>query len=193
MVLLNITVVNVNLPAIQRSLGTDSAGLEWIVNAYNLTLATLLIAGGTLGDIYGRKRVFLSGLGIFVVGSIVCTQARATEVLLIGRALQGAGTAAVQPGSLAIITQTFRDPAERARAIGIWSGVNGLALGAGPLIGGLLGSRFGWPSIFAVNIPIGLVAIAASWMILIETPSDPEAAARSTRSASCSRLDGSRR
>jgi EmrB/QacA subfamily drug resistance transporter len=175
MVLLNITVVNVNLPDIQRSLRTDSAGLEWIVNAYNLSLVTLLIAGGTLGDIYGRKRVFLTGLAVFLVGSVICTQARSTEILLVGRVLQGAGAATVQPNSLAIITQTFADPAARARAIGVWSGVNGLALGSGPLIGGFLGSRFGWPSIFAVNIPIGLLAIAASLWILVEVSADPEA------------------
>lgn len=175
MVLFNITVVNVNLADIQRSLHTDSTGLEWIVNAYNLSLATLLIAGGTLGDIFGRKRVFLTGLGIFVLGSVVCSQAESTTTLMIGRALQGAGAATVQPNSLAIITQTFADPAARARAIGVWSGVNGLALGSGPLIGGLLASRFGWPSIFAVNIPIGLLAIAASLWILVDVPADPEA------------------
>ena len=175
MVLLNVTMVNVNLPDIQRSLGTDITGLEWVVNAYTLPLATLLLAAGTLADIYGRKRLFLISLVLFTVGSIVCTLAPNTGTLLVGRALQGIGAAAVLPGSLAIITHTYPDPSARARAIGVWSGATGLALAAGPLIGGVLGERFGWPSIFAVNIPVGILAIIACARILAETPTAPDA------------------
>jgi DHA2 family methylenomycin A resistance protein-like MFS transporter len=167
-VLLNVTVVNVNLPDIQRSLHTDVAGLEWVVNAYTLPLATLLLAAGSLGDRYGRKRIFLLSLVVFSLGSGLCSVARSLDVLLAGRALQGIGAAAVLPGSLAIISVVYPNPRQRATAIGIWGGANGLALATGPLIGGLLGDRFGWESVFLLNVPVGLLAVVAGWLLIRE-------------------------
>ncbi|HYM49138.1 MAG TPA: MFS transporter [Candidatus Limnocylindrales bacterium] len=171
MVLLNLTVVNVNLPDIQRSLHTDTAGLEWVVNAYTLPLACLLMLAGSLGDRIGRKPVLLVGLGIFALGSLVCALAPSIGVLLAGRLLQGVGAATVLPSSLAIISAVYPDPRERAQAIGVWAGMNGLALAAGPLVGGVLGDRFGWPSVFLINVPVGMLAVTVGALAL--PPSAP--------------------
>ena len=132
MAMLDNTVVNVALPTIQRDFGSGVSGLQWIISAYTLFFASLMLTGGTLGDLYGRKRLFLIGLVVFTSGSLLCGLAPSLHWLIAGRAVQGVGAAALLPGTLSILITTFPDPRERAQAIGLWAGVSGLALAAGP-------------------------------------------------------------
>jgi EmrB/QacA subfamily drug resistance transporter len=159
MVLLDVTIVAVALPQIQHDLRAGLDGLQWIVDAYSLTLAACLLSGGALGDRYGRKRCFLLGIAGFTAGSLVCAIAPSIGVLIAGRVLQGVSSALVIPGALAIIAHTVPDPAKRARVLGVWGLVASLAVLAGPIAGGLLVDTFGWPSIFLVNVPICALAI----------------------------------
>jgi EmrB/QacA subfamily drug resistance transporter len=152
------TVVEVALPRFQASLGIDMSGLQWILNAYNLPVVCLLLTSGTLGDIYGRKRVFLAGMLLFTIASIICGLSPNLEILLVGRTLQGIGAAILIPLSLTILAVMFPDPRERAKAIGLWSAVSALALVAGPALGGLLIDTLGWQSVFFLNIPLGVFA-----------------------------------
>lgn len=154
------TVLNVALPQIQTSLGSDVSGLQWIINAYILTAASLALTSGTLGDIYGRKRVFLAGVSIFTIASIICGLATNLGILIAGRIVQGIGAAALIPTSLSIITDTFPKPKEQTQAIAIWSAVSGLALVGGPVIGGVLVDVYGWQSTFFMNVPFGVLAFA---------------------------------
>ncbi|HEX6779131.1 MAG TPA: DHA2 family efflux MFS transporter permease subunit, partial [Ktedonobacterales bacterium] len=169
MVLLDMTIVNVALPTIQSDLNASLSGLQWVVDAYTLPFAALLLTAGTLGDRYGRKRVFLVGLVGFTLGSALCGLAPNLGLLIAGRVLQGAGGAALSPGSLSLLAAAFPDNRERTQAIGIWAGISGLALAAGPLIGGLLIQVSSWPAIFFVNLPIGAVALIFGWRILAES------------------------
>lgn len=155
---LNDTVMNVALPQIQISLGSDVSGLQWILNAYTLTAASLMLPSGTLGDIYGRKRVFLTGLVIFTTASLVCGLSPNLQILIVGRMLQGVGAAALIPTSLAILADTFPEPTEKTKAIGIWSAVSGIALVLGPLLGGVAIDNLGWQSVFLLNLPLGAIA-----------------------------------
>lgn len=151
------TVVEVALPQIQAGIGADLMGLQWILNAYNLPVMSLFLTCGTLGDTYGRKRVFLSGLVLFTLSSILCSITPNLESLLVGRTFQGIGAAALIPLSLTILTTTYPEPKERAKVIGIWSGVSALAFLAGPVLGGLFVDILGWQSMFLFNVPLAMV------------------------------------
>lgn len=156
--LLDVTVINVALPQIGAGLGSSVSGLQWIVDGYSLTLAALLLAGGTVGDLRGHKPVVLAGLTVFGLASLACGLAPSTGVLTAARAVQGIGAALLLPGTLAIISRSFPERGEQARAIGIWAGVGSVALPAGPVLGGLLVQGPGWRWVFFLNIPIVLVA-----------------------------------
>ena len=157
MVMLDNTVVNIALPAIKHSFGASISGLSWTVNAYTLVFGVLLVTGGRLGDVFGRKRMFLAGLVVFTLGSIGAGVSGSITELVIFRGIQGAGAAFLMPGSLSIITHTFSGP-ELGRALGLWAGISGLALGMGPVVGGLLVEKAGWEWIFFLNVPVAIIA-----------------------------------
>ncbi|HEX4731860.1 MAG TPA: DHA2 family efflux MFS transporter permease subunit [Solirubrobacterales bacterium] len=162
MAFLDSTVVNVALPKIGEDLDASTSALQWILNGYLLTLASLILLGGSLGDRLGRRRVFQAGVALFTVASLGCAVAPTVELLIVARLVQGVGGALLTPGSLAIIEASFR-PADRARAIGAWSGLGGVATAFGPLLGGWLIGAISWRAIFVINLPIGVfVAWAAS-------------------------------
>jgi EmrB/QacA subfamily drug resistance transporter len=171
MVMLDNTVVNLALPTIQRELGADISALQWIIDAFTLLLAAFMLTGGTLGDLYGRRRAFMTGLAIFTAGSLLCALSPSVPVLIAGRVIQGIGAAVMMPSTLAILTHTFQDPKERAQAIGIWAGVSGIALAVGPAVGGVMVDAFGWESIFYLNVPIGLIAFALAVRLVPESKS----------------------
>jgi EmrB/QacA subfamily drug resistance transporter len=156
---LDATVVNIALPTIGRDFHTGIAALQWVMNGYTLTLAAFLLIGGSLGDRFGRRRVYLIGVVWFALASAACGFAPGAVVLIVTRVLQGAGAALLTPGSLAILEASFV-PADRARAIGAWSGLSGVAIAAGPLIGGYLISAASWRWIFFINIPIAAAVVA---------------------------------
>ena len=158
MLLLDITVVNVALPAIQADLDAGLSSLQWVVDAYALTLASFLLVFGSLGDRLGRRRIFALGFGAFTVASLLCGLASDATVLNLFRAVQGVGAAAMFATALALIAQEFEDR-ERSKAIGIWGATVGGAVAVGPLIGGLLTDGLGWEWIFFANVPIGIAAI----------------------------------
>ena len=161
MIMLDNTVVNVALPSIQHDLHASLAALEWTVNAYTLTFAVLLVTGGRLGDIFGRRRMFLFGVTVFGLSSLAIGFAPNDTLLVAFRAVQGVGAAFMMPATLAIITQSF--PAEqRGTAIGTWAGVSALALAIGPVVGGFLTEYVSWRAIFFINPPIAIVAIAVT-------------------------------
>jgi EmrB/QacA subfamily drug resistance transporter len=173
MVMLDNTVVNVALPTISRELKAGVSDLQWIVDGYVLVLASLLLTGGILGDRYGRKKTFLTGLVVFTVASLACGLSQDTTQLILARAVQGLGAALLLPGTLSIITVTF-PPHERARAIGLWAGMSGLALALGPTVGGLMVERLGWESVFFLNVPIGIVAFLVATRTVRESVSEQQ-------------------
>ena len=162
MTYLDNNIVNVAIPTIQRSLHLSVAGLEWVVSSYLLTLAGLLLVGGRLADVYGRRRLFLLGLGMFTLSSLAAGLAGSGGVLIASRAIQGIGAALLMPATLAIIVATFRDVRERSMAIGIWAAVGALALALGPVLGGLISQHLHWGWIFLINVPIGVITFAIS-------------------------------
>lgn len=155
---MDVTIVNVALPAIQRDLRANLAGLQWILDAYTLVVASLLMLSGSISDRLGRRRIFQVGLVLFTIGSLLCSLSRSIGQLIGFRALQGMGASMLNPVALSIIANAFPDPKARARAVGIWGAVAGVSLAVGPLIGGFLTQAIGWRSIFWVNIPICLTA-----------------------------------
>jgi EmrB/QacA subfamily drug resistance transporter len=173
MLLLDITIVNVALPDIQRSLKSSFSDLQWVIDAYALSLAALLLTAGALADLFGRRLVFAVGLGLFTAASLLCGLATSPTFLNVARGLQGVGGAAMFATSLALLAQAFRGP-ERGTAFGIWGATIGAAVAIGPLVGGALTEGFGWESIFFINIPIGVAAIFVSLRQVAESR-DPHA------------------
>ncbi len=166
MTYLDNNIVNVAIPDMQRELGLSTAGIEWVVSGYILTFAGLLIAGGRLADAFGRRRLFMIGLGVFTLSSLLAGFAGGAADLVTARALQGVGAALVTPTTLAIISATFTDRRERNAAVGIWGGVGALALAVGPVLGGLLTQHVSWEWIFWINVPIGVATMAlGAWAI----------------------------
>ena len=168
MIMLDNTIVNVALPTIGRGLAIGTSELEWVVNAYTLTFAVLMLSGGRVADLYGRRLVFQLGLALFTASSLACGLATTSGELIAARSFQGAGGALMMPATLSIISAAFPRE-ERGTAIGIWAGVSGSALAIGPLLGGLLTEHVGWNWIFFVNVPIGVVALAASFVLIAES------------------------
>jgi len=168
MIMLDNTVVNVALPTMQKDLNVSTSKLEWVVVSYALTFAALLITGGKLGDVYGRRRLFVIGLAIFTASSLACGLATTAGVLIGARTVQGVGAALMSPATLSIITATF-PPKERGRAIGIWAGVSALALAIGPLVGEVIVENINWNWIFFINVPVGVLGIVVSQFVIRES------------------------
>src|SRR5512133_3032528 len=168
MIMLDNTVVNVALPSIRADLGISISELEWVVNGYALTFGVLLLSGGKLADMLGRRRIFIVGLVIFTASSFFCGFANSAGLLIGARVVQGVGAALMNPATLSIITATF-PPRQRGTAIGIWAGVSALALAIGPIVGGLLTEKVNWSWIFFINIPVGVLGVIAARLFIDET------------------------
>jgi EmrB/QacA subfamily drug resistance transporter len=168
MIMLDNTVVNVALPSIRADLGISVSELEWVVNAYALTFGVLLLTGGKLADLIGRRRIYVAGLLIFTAASLWCGLAGGAGSLIAARTIQGIGAALMNPATLSIITATFA-PRQRGTAIGIWAGVSALALAIGPLVGGLLTQKISWSWIFFINIPVGILGVFAARVFIDES------------------------
>ncbi|MBY8887857.1 MFS transporter [Streptomyces sp. PTM05] len=163
------TVLNVALPSMQRELHAGVSGLQWTIDAYTLVLASLLMLSGSTADRIGRRRVFQAGLAIFTAASLLCSLAPSLSWLIAFRMLQAIGGSMLNPVAMSIITNTFTDPRERARAIGVWGGVVGISMSAGPIVGGALVETVGWRSIFWINVPIGLAALVLTRLFVPES------------------------
>jgi len=159
LIAMDVTIVNVALPAIQHDLQASLSGLQWIIDAYTLVIASLLMLSGSMSDRFGRRRVFQIGLTLFVASSLLCSLAHTINQLVAYRALQGLGASMLNPVALSIVANVFTEPRARAKAVGVWGAVAGLALALGPLLGGALTQAVGWRSIFWINVPIGIAAV----------------------------------
>jgi EmrB/QacA subfamily drug resistance transporter len=168
MIMLDNTIVNVALPSIQRDLNIGISELEWVFNGYALTFGVLMLTGGKLADMLGRRRIFIAGLVIFTLASLGCGLASSAGMLIGARVVQGVGSALMNPATLSIITATF-PPRQRGMAIGIWAGVSGMALAIGPLVGGLITQHWSWNWIFFINVPIGIIAIVVARLVIDES------------------------
>jgi len=162
MTYLDNNIVNVAIPTIQHSLHLSVSGLEWVVSSYLLTVAGLLLAGGRLADVYGRRRIFVGGLALFTVSSLVAGLASSGEMLIASRAIQGIGAALLMPATLAVIMAAFTNVRERNTAIGIWAAIGALALALGPALGGVISQHLRWGWIFLINVPVGVVTLAVT-------------------------------
>ncbi|MBT0724880.1 MFS transporter [Rosenbergiella sp. S61] len=168
MVLLDTSVVNVAVDSIRSTFHTDMLGIQWVINSYSIVFSTLLLTAGSLGDRYGSKPIFLAGFFLFTIGSILCGFSGTLGALIFSRVIQGLGAALLVPTSLSIIRTIFEDPTSRGKAVGWWGASGGIALAAGPVVGGLFISHFGWPSIFLLNVPLGIISFG---IVLIYAPS----------------------
>ena len=168
MPMLDNLVVNVALPTMQRELDARVSDLQWIIDAYTLTFASFMLIGGSLGDLFGRKRFFMGGLVVFTLGSLACGLSGSTEQLIAFRAVQGLGAALLLPGSLSILTATFHGR-ERGTAIGIWAAMSGLAVAVGPLVGGYIVEHYSWETIFFINIPVGVLGFLLTALVVRES------------------------
>jgi EmrB/QacA subfamily drug resistance transporter len=163
------TIVNVALPSVQRDLHASVSGLQWTIDAYTLVLASLLMLSGSTGDRIGRRRTFQSGLALFTLGSLLCSLSPSLGWLIAARMIQAVGGSMLNPVAMSIITNTFTDPRERARAIGVWGGTVGVSMALGPVLGGLLVGSVGWQSIFWINIPVGIAALVLAGRFVPES------------------------
>lgn len=171
LVILDTSIVNVALEPIALALHSNNTALQWVVSAYTLSFGCLLLGGGALADRFGARRLYLLGLLLFTLASLLCGLAGNGMTLVAARVLQGMGAAMLVPASLALIKQAYLDdPAGRAKAIGIWAGCGGIAMAAGPLVGGVLIETLGWRSIFLANLPLGLIAIGLSACLAASAP-----------------------
>ncbi|HWB69416.1 MAG TPA: DHA2 family efflux MFS transporter permease subunit [Solirubrobacterales bacterium] len=172
---IDVTALNVALPAISRDLDSGIAGLQWTIDAYTVVMASLLMFAGSMADRFGRKRTFVLGLGVFSVASLLCSVAPTIELLVGFRVLQAIGASMLNPVAMSIITNTFTDPRERAQAVGVWGAVFGAAMALGPVLGGLGVSAFDWRVVFLINVPVGIAAIFLTLRFV------PESSARHPR------------
>jgi EmrB/QacA subfamily drug resistance transporter len=163
------TILNVALPSLQKDFHASVSGLQWTIDSYLLVIASLLLLSGSTADRIGRKRVFQTGLVLFSVGSLLCSLAPGLGWLIAFRMVQAVGGSMLNPVAMSIITNTFSEPRERARAIGVWGGVVGISMAAGPIVGGALVESVGWRSIFWINLPIGVAALALTARFIPES------------------------
>jgi len=168
MIMLDNTIVNVALPSIRRELHIGLSELEWVVNGYALTFAVLMLTGGKLADMFGRRKIFIVGLIIFTASSLACGLAPNAHVLIAARVVQGSGSALMNPATLSIITATF-PPRQRGMAIGIWAGTSAMALAIGPLLGGVITQYIDWSWIFFINVPVGVIGIVVARLVINES------------------------
>ncbi|NOU94632.1 MFS transporter [Paenibacillus sp. LMG 31456] len=173
MVLLDMTVVSVALPAIRADLGGGISGLQWVVNAYTIVFAGLLLSMGAFADNFGAKRIYTCGLALFLAASAISAAVSTLGALIGLRAILGIGAAALMPASLTLLAHAYPGPAERARALGIWAAVTGAAMAAGPVVGGLLVDSFGWRSIFLLNVPLAGISLIMTFLFVRETDRKP--------------------
>ena len=171
---LDVTIVNVALPAMQREVGGSLAGLQWVVDAYTLALASIMLTAGAAADRAGARKVFTAGLAVFAAGSAACAAAPSLGVLIAARAVQGLGASALLPCSLALLVHQFPDPRARARALGVWGGMGSLGVALGPVAGGALVAAVGWRSIFGVNVPICVLTVVLLRRFADESPTHPD-------------------
>ena len=169
MTILDVSIVNVALPSIGRSLHFSQANLQWVITAYAITFGGFLLLGGRAADLFGRRRTFLVGVGVFTAASFVCGLSSSEAVLIAARAVQGLGAAIISPAALSIVMTTFEEGAERNKALGIWGAMGGSGAAAGVLFGGILTKYLGWEWIFFVNVPVGILALALSFVLIAET------------------------
>ena len=174
MVILDTTIVNIALANMHQQLGASGSELQWIVDGYSLVFASLLLTAGALGDRLGSKNTFLAGLMLFTVASALCGFSSTLWGLQLARVVQGVGAALLVPGSLALLSYTFADAKERARAIGIWGAIGGIGAVMGPVVGGFLVNTFSWRSIFLLNVPVGIVAFLLTWRFVAAAPRLPQ-------------------
>src|SRR5437764_5702022 len=160
MVILDVSIVNVALPSIHGGLHFSTTGLQWVVNAYTLTFAGFLMLGGRSADLLGRRRMFLAGTALFAIASLACALADSRGLLIAARTVQGVGGAVISPATLAIITSSLKEGAERNRGLGMWGAMGALGASSGALLGGVLTQTLGWQAIFAVNVPLGVFVVA---------------------------------
>jgi EmrB/QacA subfamily drug resistance transporter len=169
MIFLDALIVNVALPSIQAGFGVGEAGLQWAVAAYSLGMAAFIMTAATLADLHGRRRLYVTGIAVFTLASIICGIAPSLEVLNVARGVQGVAAAAASVTSLALVSAAFPDPKQKARAIGIWTAIASVGTAVGPTLGGVLVEQLGWRSIFLVNVPVGLLAVYLSLRYIAES------------------------